>query len=134
LYGTTSASGGSGFTCINGPGCGTVFSVTLNGTEKVLHAFSGSGTDGFEPVAGLIEVHGTLYGTTEAGGQYGYGTVFSINQHGTEKVLYSFKGGNDGASPMASLIDVNATFYGTTSAGGTGSCNGGCGTVFSITP
>jgi uncharacterized repeat protein (TIGR03803 family) len=55
---------------------GTVFSITTSGTLTVLHRFGGSG-DGDEPVAGLINVNGTLYGTTRAGGEKGgYGTVF----------------------------------------------------------
>ena len=47
--------------------------------EKVLHSF-GSGTDGVEPEVGLIDVNGTLYGTTLAGGAYGHGTVFAIKK------------------------------------------------------
>jgi len=75
LYGTTS-SGGTG--CGSNGGCGTVFSVTTAGQETVLHSFS-SGSDGAYPVAGLINVNGTLYGTTEAGGANGYGTVFALS-------------------------------------------------------
>ena len=30
------------------------------------------------PYSGLIDVKGTLYGTTEIGGAHGYGTVFSL--------------------------------------------------------
>ena len=56
---------------------GTVFSITLGGKEKVLHSF-GNGTDGKQPFAGLIDVNGTLYGTTAGGGTYGYGTVFAL--------------------------------------------------------
>jgi uncharacterized repeat protein (TIGR03803 family) len=55
----------------------------------------------------------------------------------TETVIYAFKGGNDGAAPYegSGMIRVGGTLYGTTSAGGRASnCNGGCGTVFSITP
>jgi uncharacterized repeat protein (TIGR03803 family) len=48
-------------------GCGTVFSITRNGTEHVLHSF-GSGSDGAAPLASLIDVNGTLYGTTFEGG------------------------------------------------------------------
>jgi uncharacterized repeat protein (TIGR03803 family) len=50
--------------------------------------------------------------------------------------LYSFVGGTvDGASPYASLImDSTGNLYGTTIAGGSGSCSGGCGTVFKLAP
>ena len=119
LYGTTKYGGKHRF--------GTVFSVTLRGTLKVLHDFSG--TDGAAPVAGLTEVKDTLYGTTSSGGANSFGTVFSITTGGTEKVLHSFSGGSDGSGPVAGLIDLNGTLYGTTKYGGAR----GSGTVFSIT-
>lgn len=50
--------------------------MTLGGRERVLHTFDGS--DGSHPGAGLIDVGGTLYGTTYSGGAYAYGTVFSL--------------------------------------------------------
>ena len=87
--------------------CGTVFSVTPSGTEKVLHSF-GNGTDGAGPRASLIELNGNLYGTTTSGGEYDAGTVFSITPGGTERVLHSFNG-TDGANPYAALIAVKGT-------------------------
>ena len=76
FYGTTGEGGGYG---CGGYGCGTVFSFDRKTrTETVLHAFQDDGADGNGPVAGVIEVNGTLYGTTEIGGAYGYGTVYSI--------------------------------------------------------
>jgi uncharacterized repeat protein (TIGR03803 family) len=96
----------------------------------VLHEFGGAG-DGTNPSAALIDVGGTLYGTTSKGGANGYGTVFSIGPSGAETVLHSFGSGQDGAQPTSALLDVNGTLYGTTSAGG--ATNNG-GTVFSITP
>jgi uncharacterized repeat protein (TIGR03803 family) len=117
-----------------------VFSLDpATGSETVLHSFQGSTRrDGFKPLAGLIHVGGMLYGTTAYGGtgacgSVGCGTVFSLNpETGTERVLYSFQNnGADGVSPSASLIDVGGTLYGTTGHGG-GSCDGGCGTVFSL--
>jgi uncharacterized repeat protein (TIGR03803 family) len=74
LYGTTSAGGGSS-NCSGG--CGTVFSVTTKGKEKVLHSFSG--TDGAAPVGRLIQVGSALYGTTSAGGTSNLGTVFELS-------------------------------------------------------
>jgi uncharacterized repeat protein (TIGR03803 family) len=111
--------------------CGTVFSITPGGTEKVLHSF-GSGSDGYSPVAGLIEVNGTLYGTTSSGGGHGCGTVYSVTTDGTEQVLHSFRSSsrNDGCLPLASLADVNGTLYGTTYQGG--AYNDG--TVFALAP
>jgi uncharacterized repeat protein (TIGR03803 family) len=49
--------------------------------------------------------------------------------------LYDFTGGSDGGTPEDKLIvDASGNLYGTTFYGGTGSCNGGCGVVFEITP
>jgi uncharacterized repeat protein (TIGR03803 family) len=121
LYGTT----GGGGTYRNG----TVFSITPGGKEKVLYSFGASRNDGVEPAAGLVDVSGTLYGTTSAGGAYNSGTVFSVTPSGTETVLHSFSG-DDGADPAAALLNVNGTLYGTTNVGGAY----GHGTVFSITP
>ena len=127
LYGTTS--GGGAYSCGSHTGCGTVFSITPGGTEKVLHSF-GHGTDGADPYASLIERKGKLYGTTINGGAYSYGTVFSITTGGTEKVLHSFGTGSDGQNPYARLIEVKRTLYGTTSRGGAHYY----GTVFSLKP
>jgi uncharacterized repeat protein (TIGR03803 family) len=140
LYGTTLGGGAND--------AGTVFKVNpTTGAESVVYSFQGSTAgDGAFPEAALIDVGGTLYGTTYAGGisttcpvnaEVGCGTVFSLNPTtGAETVLYSFcsqGGGNctDGEVPQAGLIDVGGTLYGTTSAGG---ANCDCGTVFKITP
>lgn len=124
LYGTTYTGGANDY--------GTVFKVdSKTGAEAVLHSFSG-GTDGYDPEAGLINVKGTLYGTTYAGGVNGGGIVFTVKpKTGAEKVLYSFcgqTGCSDGDAPLAGLVLVNGTLYGTTFAGGAY----GQGTVFKI--
>jgi uncharacterized repeat protein (TIGR03803 family) len=108
--------------------CGTIFSITTNGVEKVLYQFAG-GSDGQFPTGQMIDVGGTLYGVTSEGGSAGNGTVYSITPSGTEKVLYAFAGGSDGASPQSALINVDGTLYGTTRLGGSSSD----GTVYSIT-
>ena len=68
----------------------------------MLHSFAG-GTDGSYPGAGLIEVDGTLYGTTFSGGSAGFGTVFSISTSGAETVVHDFAGGSDGAELNCSV-------------------------------
>jgi uncharacterized repeat protein (TIGR03803 family) len=107
-------------TCANGgpsSNFGTTFSITTSGSLTVLHNF-GSGTDGRNPDASLLNVGGALYGTTAAGGEYGKGTIFKMTLTGKEKVLHSFGHGSDGATPLAGLVDVKGRLYGTTSAGG----------------
>jgi uncharacterized repeat protein (TIGR03803 family) len=65
LYGTTGGGTSSD---------GTLFSLTKDGRETVLHAFAGA--DGDEPLS-LIQSGGTLYGVTFTGGSSNNGTVFS---------------------------------------------------------
>jgi uncharacterized repeat protein (TIGR03803 family) len=79
-----------------------------------------SGSDGSNPLAALIQgSDGNFYGTTSAGGTFGFGTVFSITPAGVETVLYSFAGGTDGRSPRTPLTQGgDGIFYGTTNNGG----------------
>lgn len=77
LYGTTELGGKYCSQTFLQPGCGTVFSMTPSGTETVLHSFGAQG-DGFHPVAGLIDIEGTLYGTAIGGGPSHHGIVFAI--------------------------------------------------------
>jgi uncharacterized repeat protein (TIGR03803 family) len=141
LYGTTSCAGGSGGSC-----GGTVFELSPNGnggwTESILHSFN-SASDGAIPLAGLIfDQAGNLYGTTNAGGSQGYGTVFELSPNGsggwTETILYGFQGGSNGEYPTDGLIfDQAGNLYGTTYAGGNVGCgnsNASCGTVFELSP
>lgn len=130
LYGTTSE-GGSGTCYYSGyVQCGTVFAIAKSGRETVLHRFGATSGDGANPFAGLINVDGTLYGTTYGGGVNGLGTIFAITTSGKETVRYSFRRARkDGAHPYARLIDVNGTLYGTTLDGGAHDA----GTVFSLT-
>ena len=51
----------------------------------ILHNFGGrTNDDGAAPAASMVLSGGTLYGTTEAGGVPGYGTVFRVNTDGSE--------------------------------------------------
>jgi uncharacterized repeat protein (TIGR03803 family) len=51
------------------------------------------------------------------------------------RVVYNFKGGNDPGGPSggALVVDCNGNLFGT-AAGGSDQCNGGCGTVFELSP
>jgi len=134
LYGTTTAGGASGN--------GTVFKLavpTVSGgawTEEVLYSF-GTGTDGTIPVAGVtFDASGNLYGTTSAGGTYGYGTVFQLTPSSpswTENILHDFALGSDGGIPYAGLVlDTKGHIYGAATEGGAGGQSGG-GSVFELT-
>ncbi len=119
LYGTTSGGGGSTHCAY---GCGAVFKVTAAGDETLVYSFEG-GDDGEGPIAGLINVSGTLYGTTYTGGggtscASGCGTVFRVTTGGAENVLHAFQNNPDGAYPYAGLTNVGGTLYGTTVDGG----------------
>jgi uncharacterized repeat protein (TIGR03803 family) len=134
LYGTAFS---GGIDCPGSGGCGVVYKLTpSNGrwTQSVLYSFSG-GNDAAHPWAGVIfDQSGNLYGTTEFGGAYGFGTVYELMPSAsgwTEKVLYSFQNQQDGGQPYAGLIfDASGNLYGATTTGGIG--NGG--TVFELTP
>src|ERR1700674_3933246 len=54
----------------------------------------------------------------------------------TFTVLHQFAGGADGQDPLdgSLILDSKGNLYGTTVLGGNGACDGGCGTIFRITP
>lgn len=123
LYGTTS--GSNTF-------AGTVFELTVSGTEKTLETYGG--TDSSD--AGLIrDGAGNFYGTTYYGGIYGGGSIFEITPGGTVKLLYSFSGMGDGGSPTSTLLrDEQGNLYGTALYGNVTSslCSFGCGEIFEL--
>lgn len=123
--------GGSG-------GEGTVFVFTSSGI-KTIYSFPDDEHGALEPASPLVVRHGALFGTTDSGGAYRYGTVYEVTTAGQESVIHSF-GGNDsdGKSPSSGLISVGNHLYGTTYEGGiTGRSDSGYdgyGTVFEIDP
>ena len=127
LYGTTYMGGATGV--------GSVFAVTPSGAEHIVYSFKKSTHDGGIPLGGVIDVGGTLYGTTSDGGRYGIsGTVFGVTPGIARELLYSFNG-PDGQYPDSTLVAFRGELYGTTSTGGAGTgsrCP--CGVVFKIGP
>jgi len=111
---------------------GTVFSVSPSGKLTTLHSFNG--TDGSEPLAGVVLANGNIYGTTNSGGANNSGTVFKVTPSGTFTTLHSFcsqSGCPDGSGPFAGLVlGTDGNLYGTTYVGGVH----GKGAVFKITP
>ncbi|MGC1380464.1 MAG: choice-of-anchor tandem repeat GloVer-containing protein [Candidatus Baltobacteraceae bacterium] len=111
LYGTTSAGGTSN--------AGTVFKINPDGTNYgLVYSFKGGKIDGAFPFAGLTEMNGALYGTTQKGGTHNKGTVFAITASDSESVLHSFGQGTDGSEPFAGLTVLKGQLYGTTAYGG----------------
>jgi len=135
LYGTTYVGGtydaGAVFELVRGK--------NAEWTEKTLHNFNGN--DGAQPYGGLVrDGQGNLFGTLEAGGKNGFGSVFKLSpqqgSHWKETILHNFTG-LDGSSPFAGLISDGAgNLYGTTYFGGKlNDCEyDGCGVVFELTP
>ena len=109
LYGTTVFCGASNK--------GTVFKLTPNGKEILLHSFAGS-PDGAFPELGhlLMDAKGNLYGTAEEGGANGIGTLYKLAPNGKLTVLHSFPAGSeDGCYPHGTpAMDSAGNLYGTT--------------------
>ena len=110
-----------------------MFALNTDGTGfRTLHNLGDN--DGAEPSGGLLLLGSILYGTADAGGASGNGTVFTVNTDGTGFTnLHTFTAdalgtNSDGAYPSAGLISSGNTLYGTTLAGGASSN----GTVFKI--
>jgi uncharacterized repeat protein (TIGR03803 family) len=120
LYGTTSRGGKGDY--------GTVFSLSPQGVEHVLHTFRQD--EGAQPLASPLFVNGDLYGTTWFDGKNRSGAVYRIDSSHRFEVLHYFGSRGDGAGPESSLILVRGALYGTTAWGGG---KGSYGTVFSLT-
>lgn len=127
IYGTTYG-GGIDF---SGPwysGNGTIFTIDTNGGFTTRYQFKGYPDDVIRPGFGALvqDRQGSFYGTSEAGGAGGSGTIFRWAPDGTEKLLYSFSrpdyqsGTNaDGWAPTAGLTQVGeGIFFGVTMHGG----------------
>ncbi len=139
LYGTTFTGGANGAT----PYDGTVFELSPGTggtwTEKIIHNFGANTTDGISPVSGLtFDAAGNLYGTTDLGGVFNYGTVYELTPGTggtwTETVLHSFDiNGVDGANPLAGvIIDAQGNLYGNTQIGGSYGNGNHLGTVYEL--
>ncbi len=77
-------------------------------TGKILYSFNAK-SGAYDPVSTLVfDGVGNLYGTTQDGGAYGYGTVFEFSPaaggNWTEKVLHSFGNAQDGDDPEVAVI------------------------------
>lgn len=113
-------------------GGGAIFcvdSAATNAKLGVWYSFGGE-SDGKTPTSGLVRYDNAWWGTTRAGGAYGGGTIYRIDDSGNEQVVYSF-GANSaltGTDPRAGLTAFGGALYGTTESGGAQ----GAGAIFAI--
>jgi uncharacterized repeat protein (TIGR03803 family) len=127
LYGTTEGGGvlqPGGGQPLQRPGA--IFQIDPStGALVIRYVFA----DGIRPAGRLSRgSDGLLYGTTVNGGDFGLGTVFSLDAAGTFTTLHDFAG-DDGANPSAGVIQgLDGRLYGTTTNGGAF----GQGTVFAM--
>ncbi len=113
---------------------GTVFEIpkVASGFGALVTLVSFNGNNGAAPSFLIADAAGDLFGMTQNGGSFGYGTVFELVNNGggsyTLKTLLTFNGTN-GAYPSTGLIaDAAGELFGTTGEGGTN----GLGTVFEL--
>lgn len=107
-----------------------VSSPVLAGQFNVLFSFNG--TNGSNPLAGLLNLNGRLLGTTSGNcispkkcpeG----GSIFAIKPAtDSTRFLHMFTGGTDGWAPETTLVNIAGVVYGETS--------GGVGTLFKVDP
>jgi hypothetical protein len=154
----TTEGGGHANECapLDNNGCGVVAELTepANGKTpwslKILHEFESK--DGALPNGNLVANGAdTLYGAatyggknsstcqTETFGQNGCGVLYKLVKTGSDwawgGAIYKFPGGAHGAGPNGELLSYKGKIYGMTADGGSTACgNGGCGTIFQLTP
>lgn len=149
LYGTTPYGGDSNCSNLDSrplppggggppPGCGVVFRMKKVGsgwTEAPIYIFPGNlqGQVSNYPEYVVVGPNGTLYGTTEFGGNNNDGKVFNVGPAATPPMtvlpqwvytsVYEFTAvGLDGSNPGHSgrfVFDASGNLYGTTAYGGT---------------
>jgi hypothetical protein len=148
LAGTTSNGGPANTHCR--AGCGTFFQLTPPTepggiwTEEVLYDFLKAD---FEPNALLAGPNGVFFGAALFGGNMGCslgcGSLYELtppSEGGTTWTLspihqFAFSTGDYPNTPL--IAGANGVLYGTAEGGGNMNlkeCDGGCGTVFSLTP
>ncbi len=131
LYGTTTSGGADND--------GTVYELSPKAgggwTEKGLYTF-GNGSGAYPYGNVVFDAAGNLYGTTDSGGAYDFGTVYELTPKTgggwNEKTLHSFGNNMDGRYPNGGLIfDAAGNLYGTAEAGGPHNSGG---IVFELSP
>lgn len=111
LYGTASTGGANGY--------GTVFKLAA-GSSNLTTLVNFNNANGASPFGGLtLDPDGNLFGSTNAGGASGYGTIFKLSTADNSfSTLFSFDKTNGSAPYGALTLDSNGNLFGKTSAGG----------------
>jgi len=113
LFGSTYSGGISNF--------GTIFKLRTNGSGfQVLHSFTGGG-DGQNPSGDpILASNGAVYGVTYYANGSTRGTVYRIDQNGSNySIVHTFTGTPDGQQPRGKLFPAaDGMLYGTTVFGG----------------
>jgi len=127
LYGTTWGCGshfGSHFS-------GTIWKVSQNGKETILHSFAGYPSDGCRPAAGVArDAKGNMYGVTYYCGADRMGTLYKLSAKGKLTLLHSFAG-SDGANPVGDvLLTGNGTLFAPPLTAATPTTSGRCGRTY----
>jgi uncharacterized repeat protein (TIGR03803 family) len=125
LFGATSGGGSGGY--------GLVFKVSVAGAYSVVTEFTGISGAVKGSVPGTLVPHpdGYFYGTTQAGGGAGFGTVFRLSPLGSLTTLAEFTGtagAFPGEQPVGALAVKGSLLYGVTRGGGAS----GEGTLFRV--
>lgn len=109
LYGTTTAGGSTG--------AGTVYTLALDGTYRVLHSFTGN--DAFHPSGIMQAADGLFYGLSAGGAGYP-GSAYVMASDGSTTLLHAFpwSGAPEGYMPRGTLVQAsNGYFYALTGQG-----------------
>ena len=108
---------------------GCVYRLAPDGTLTVLHSFSADGAHGNSPAGTpVLAEDGSLFGTTQGGGEFGDGTVFHLGLDGSVTTLHAFDG-DDGQFPQALMLARDHMLYGVALYGGAWNL----GTAFTLT-
>jgi uncharacterized repeat protein (TIGR03803 family) len=115
-------------------GKGVLYELTPAGKFSRLYSFCAQTncTDGSGPVSSPFQAaDGTIYGTTNLGGEFGSGGVYAFTSKGGLVTMYSFPAPPGGSSAEPTLIQgADGNFYGVTFYLG----QAGDGSVFKLTP
>ncbi len=132
LYGTTQVGGTHA--------SGNIFSLDISNPSNIIYTnlynFNRNTNDGFYPW-GMVQYGSKLFGLTNIGGQYTYGTIYSFDtSNNTYTKLHEFSGGySDGFYPQwGNLAIFGDKFYGTSSENGGNWSSAANGIIFSFDP